>query len=148
MREDGHDMADREHALKRMPAGAVQHVTAGPYSPVLEVRAEWLVVLSGQVAVDLDGNVIGASMEEQTEAALGNCRRHLAAAGCSFRDVFKVNVYLADVSEWARFNTVYEKCMPPPRPVRTAVQAVLLDGYRVEIEMWAVKKQAESSGSD
>ena len=29
--------------------------------------------------------------------------------------------------------------MPEPLPVRTAVQAVLLPGYLVEIEMWAVK---------
>lgn len=132
-------MLNDDHPLKRLPRGAVQHVTAGPYSPVLEINAQRLVVLSGQVAVDLEGNVIGTTMEEQTEATLANCRRQLASAGCDFGDVFKVNVYLADLSEWSRFNAVYEKSMPAPLPVRTAVQAVLLDGYRVEIEMWAVK---------
>ena len=132
-------MINDDHPLKRLPRGAVQHVTAGPYSPVLEINAERLVVLSGQVAVDLDGNVVGTTMEEQTDATLANCRRQLAAAGCDFRDVFKVNIYLADLSEWSRFNAIYEKSMPTPLPVRTAVQAVLLDGYRVEIEMWAVK---------
>jgi 2-iminobutanoate/2-iminopropanoate deaminase len=139
-------MSSGEHPLKRMPKEAVQHVTAGPYSPVLEVNAERLVVLSGQVAVDIDGNVVGTSMEEQAEAALANCRRHLEAAGCGFRDVFKVNVYLADVAEWSRFNAVYARFMPPPQPVRTAVQAVLLDGYRVEIEMWAVKPASDATG--
>jgi 2-iminobutanoate/2-iminopropanoate deaminase len=125
--------------LKRLPEGAVQHRTAGPYSPVLEVKAERLVVLSGQVAVDLEGQLIGETIEVQTEATLDNCRRHLGRAGCDFADVFKVNVYLADLADWASFNAVYEKLMPAPQPVRTAVQAVLLDGYRVEIEMWAVK---------
>ena len=81
-------------------------------------------------------------MEEQAEATLENCRRQLASAGCDFSDVFKVNVYLADVAEWARFNAVYAKTMPAPQPVRTAVQAVLLEGFRVEIEMWAVKRDA------
>ena len=132
-------MLNDDHPLKRLPRGAVQHVTAGPYSPVLEINAQHLVVLSGQVAVDLEGNIIGITMEEQTEATLANCLRQLASAGCDFRDVFKVNVYLADLSEWSRFNAVYEKSMSTPLPVRTAVQAVLLDGYRVEIEMWAVK---------
>jgi 2-iminobutanoate/2-iminopropanoate deaminase len=122
-----------------VPPGAIQHVTAGPYSPVLEIDAQKLVVLSGQVAVDLDGNVIGNTMEDQTEATLANCRRQLTSAGCDFRDVFKVNVYLKDLSEWPRFNAVYEKSMPTPLPVRTAIQAVLLEGYCVEIEMWAVK---------
>lgn len=134
------DRAD--HPLKRVPRAAVQHVTAGPYSPVLEIDAGRLVVLSGQVAVDLNGDVVGATIEEQTEAALANCARQLASADCGFADVFKVNVYLTDLSEWTEFNAVYERCMPPPRPVRTAVQAVLLDGFRVEIEMWAVKPAA------
>jgi 2-iminobutanoate/2-iminopropanoate deaminase len=130
---------NNDHPLKRLPASAVQHVTAGPYSPVLEVDAKSLVVLAGQVAVDLDGRIVGRSIEEQAEATLANCRRQLASAGCDFSDVFKVNVYLADLTEWSRFNAVYERSMPAPLPVRTAVQAVLLDGFRVEIEMWAVK---------
>ena len=127
--------------LKRVPPGATQHRTAGPYSPVLEVKADRLVVLSGQVAVDLQGQVVGTTIEEQAEAALANCRNQLASAGCTFADVFKVNVYLTDLSEWAPFNAIYEKAMPPPRPVRTAVQAILLSGFRVEIEMWAVKPE-------
>ena len=39
--------------LKQRPARARQHATAGPYSPVLEIDARRLVVISGQVAVDL-----------------------------------------------------------------------------------------------
>jgi len=125
--------------LKRRPEGARQHVTSGPYSPVLEVDARHLVVISGQVAVDLEGHVIGESIEEQTAATLRNCAGHLASAGCSLADVFKVNIYLGDLAHWSRFNAVYEELMPPPLPVRTAVQAVLLPGFLVEIEMWAVK---------
>lgn len=124
---------------KIVPQGASQHVTAGPYSPVVEVDARRLVVLSGQVAVAPDGSVVGASIEEQTRATLDNCRRQLAAAGCDFADVFKVNVYLSDLAEWARFNIVYEATFPRPLPVRTAVQAILMPGFLVEIEMWAVK---------
>jgi 2-iminobutanoate/2-iminopropanoate deaminase len=104
-------MAGRpNHPLKTRPPDARQHVTAGPYSPVLEVDARRLVVISGQVAAD-----------------------------CTLADVFKVNIYLIDLGHWTRFNAVYEAVMPEPRPVRTAVQAVLLPGFLVEIEMWAVK---------
>jgi 2-iminobutanoate/2-iminopropanoate deaminase len=126
-------------ALKRLPAEAAQHATAGPYSPVLEVRADRLVVISGQVAVGGEGEVIGTTIEEQTGVTLDNCLRQLRTAGCSFADVFKVNIYLADISDWVRFNSVYQRHMPPPLPVRTAVQAVLLPGFQVEIEMWAAK---------
>jgi len=134
---------ETSHPLKRRPAGARQHMTAGPYSPVLEVDVRRLVVISGQVAVDMKALVIGATIEEQTEATMGNCSRHLASANCSLRDVFKVNVYLSDLSHWARFNVVYEQLMPHPLPVRTAVQCVLLPGFIVEIEMWAVKPEGK-----
>ena len=100
-----------------------------------------LVVISGQVAVDLDGAVIGDTIEEQTRATLDNCADQLASAGCTLGDVFKVNIYLTDLGHWARFNAVYEEMMPEPLPVRTAVQAVLLPGFLVEIEMWAVKSK-------
>ena len=130
---------DITHPLKSLPKGARQHVTAGPYSPVLEVDARHLVVISGQVAVDLEGHVIGENIEDQTVATLRNCAGHLASAGCSLADVFKVNIYLSDLGHWTRFNAVYEELMPPPLPVRTAVQAILFPRYLVEIEMWAVK---------
>jgi 2-iminobutanoate/2-iminopropanoate deaminase len=132
-----------QHPRKRVPPDAVQHVTAGPYSPVLEVRADRLIVLSGQVAVDIAGRVVGTTIEEQTLAALENCRRQLATAGAGLADVFKVNIYLADLTDWRRFNAVYEKEMPLPLPVRTAVQAILLPDFQVEIEMWAVKPTDE-----
>lgn len=137
------DSSRRNHAhpLKHAPAGAAQHKTAGPYSPVLEVDARRLVVISGQVAVDPEGNVIGADIEEQTRATLDNCARQLASAGCSLSDVFKANIYLVDLADWQRLNAVYETLMPEPRPARTAVQAVLLPGFLVEIEMWAVKAE-------
>ncbi len=124
---------------KHLPKDARQHLTAGPYSPVLEVDAARIVVISGQVAIDAQGNVMGNDIEEQTRYTLANCQRQLKSAGCGFSEVFKVNVYLADITEWARFNAVYSEAMPQPRPVRTTVGAVLLPGFRVEIEMWAAK---------
>ncbi|MEX1180534.1 MAG: RidA family protein [Cucumibacter sp.] len=138
------DFVDDEilHPLKSLPKGARQHNTAGPYSPVLEVDARHLVVISGQVAVDPEGHIIGESIEEQTIATLRNCAGHLATASCSLRDVFKVNIYLTDLGHWDRFNAIYDELMPEPLPVRTAVQAILLPGYLVEIEMWAVKARS------
>lgn len=122
---------------KSVPTGAAQHVTAGPYSPVLEVRPDRIIVISGQAAIDPAGNIVGDTIEEQSRYTLENCRRQLETAGCTPADVFKVNVYLTDLSEWGRFNVVYEEIMPAPRPVRTAVGTKLLEGLLVEVEMWA-----------
>lgn len=122
------------------PEGASQHVTAGPYSPVLEINPGKLVVISGQAAIDPQGKVIGEDIESQAHATLQNCRKQLKTAGIGLDDVFKVNVYLTDLDNWPRFNEVYKSYFRPPLPVRTAVQTPLLMTLLVEIEMWALKK--------
>ncbi|MEX3008489.1 RidA family protein [Hoeflea sp. TYP-13] len=126
------------NTVKIVPASQ-QHTTAGPYSPVLEIKAGSLVVISGQVAIKDDGSLFAEDIEEQSRHTLMNCERQLAAADCGFADVFKVNVYLTDLKNWPAFNEVYRKVMPDPLPVRTAVQAALLENFLVEIEMWAAK---------
>ena len=123
-----------------LPAGASQYATAGPYSPVLQVNPGQLVVISGQAALDKNGNIVGQTVEEQTQLTLENCQRQLAAAGCTLQDVFKVNVYLKDLDDWAKMNQVYKMFFTQPYPVRTAVQTGLLMTLLVEIELWAIKK--------
>ena len=125
---------------KTLPSNASQHTTAGPYSPVLNVKGNEFVVISGQAPINENGKVIGNTIEEQTKFTLENCRKQLNTARVNFEDVFKVNVYLTDLNLWERFNEVYKTIMPKPYPVRTAVQVGLLYGFQVEIEMWAIKK--------
>jgi 2-iminobutanoate/2-iminopropanoate deaminase len=127
-------------AVKRVPESATQHANAGPYSPVLEIQADRLVVISGQVALDLDGNIIGDTIEDQTRQTMANCRRLLESAGCTFENVFKVNAFMTNLDDWKRFNTVYMEIMPEPRPVRTTVGVKLLRTFLIEIEMWAAKR--------
>ena len=132
--------ADRPAPVKALPVRASQHTTAGPYSPVLQINPGQLVVVSGQAALDKDGNIVGQTVEEQTQLTLENCQWQLRSAGCSLEDVFKVNVYLKDLDDWAKMNQVYKTFFTEPYPVRTAVQTGLLMTMRVEIELWAVKK--------
>lgn len=121
-------------------AALSQHVTAGPYTPAVETRpGARLIVISGQAPLDLAGRVVGETIEEQSRVTMENCRAQLEAAGSSLGDVFKVTVYLTDLADWQRFNAVYREYMAPPYPARTALQAGLLPGFQVEIEMWATK---------
>ncbi|MDR1955784.1 MAG: RidA family protein [Treponema sp.] len=128
-----------EKNAKRLPAGASQHRTAGPYSPVLEITCSKLVVISGQVAMDPEGNLVGQDIQAQTRYTLENCQRQLASAHCTLEDVFKVNIFMVNLDEWDAMNQVYTELIPAPRPVRTAVETKLLPGVLIEIEMWAAK---------
>lgn len=125
--------------LIELPLQASQHVTAGPYSPVLKINPGQLVVICGQAAINQAGEIIGDTIEEQTELTLENCRTQLETGGASLDDAFKVNVYLKDLDHWPRFNEVYKKYFREPLPVRTAVQTGLLSTLLVEIEIWAIK---------
>lgn len=129
-----------KHTGISVPEKAAQHKTAGPYSPVLEIDASSIVVISGQAAIDMEGTVIGDTIEEQTHLTIKNCEKQLKDAGCDLNDVFKANVFLTDLANWPRFNEVYKSYFTDPLPVRTAVQTPLLMTLLVEIEMWAAKK--------
>lgn len=127
-----------EMQIKKVPEGAVQHKTAGPYSPVIEVVPGKTVLLSGQASLDMEGNTIGETIEDQARTTIEHCIRLLDNAGCTLDNVVEVTVYMTDLDEWPRFNEVYKEYFRQPYPARTAVGAQLLNNFKVEITMRAL----------
>src|SRR6476469_7805782 len=83
----------------------------GAYSPA--ARAGDFVFVSGQVPRDpASGQLIGDDIETQTKQVMRNVERALGTAGASLADVVSVVVYLADVDNWGKFNTLYKELMP------------------------------------
>lgn len=121
-----------------LPEKFVKEPTGFPFSPVLIAEGKQIVVTSGVVCEDYD-NTIPETMEEQARMTILACEKFLQEAGCELKDVFHVEVYMSDMSQWADFNKVYRELMPEPMPCRKALQVGLLPGYLVEIVMWAVK---------
>jgi reactive intermediate/imine deaminase len=101
-------------------------------------RAGDFVFVSGQVPTDETGAIIWGNVETQTRVVMDKIGRILAAAGCSFADIVKSNVFLADARDFVAFNAVYASCFEPgKRPARTTIQAVLAIDIRVEIDVIA-----------
>jgi 2-iminobutanoate/2-iminopropanoate deaminase len=125
-----------------MPRQSVQSPaagTAGPYS-----HGVWsgdLLYLSGQAGVDpATGKLVNAEIADQTRQCFRNLFSVLAAAGLSPSQVVKVNVYLADMADFAAMNAVYATEFEKPYPARTTVGVAALPlGARVEIELIARK---------
>ena len=108
----------------------------GPYSPGLSV-GEW-IFLSGQGGFDpKTGKVISGDIAEQTAQTFRNIEGLLDAAGASLDDVVSCLVHLADLSDYAAFNSIYEQQFPGTKPVRTTVRADLVAGMLVEITVVA-----------
>lgn len=100
-------------------------------------RAGDLVFVSGQVAFGPDGRLVTGGIEAETRQTLNNIGAALAAAGASLADVVKVTVWLADLNDFPAFNATYATYFPAAAPARSTVQAGLMVGAKVEIEVVA-----------
>jgi 2-iminobutanoate/2-iminopropanoate deaminase len=108
---------------------------AGAYSQGW--RAGDFVFVSGTGPIDpVTGELVGDSIEQQTEQTIDNISAILEADGFSLRDVVKVNTYLSDTSLFARYNTVYGLRFSRPYPARTTVGSDLghTPGMLIEID--------------
>lgn len=110
----------------------------GPYSQAVE--AGGLVFCSGQIGLDPKSNVLMEGIKEQTRQAINNLASVLGAAGLTLRDVVKITVYLADMSDFQEMNEEYSKHFSKPFPARTTIQAASLPrNARIEVDAIAVK---------
>jgi 2-iminobutanoate/2-iminopropanoate deaminase len=108
----------------------------GPYSQA--IASGDLVFCSGQLGLEpATGELVGG-VEAQAERALRNLAAVLDAAGCTFDDVLKTTIFLADVADFGAVNAIYARHMPDPPPARSTVGVgALPKGALVEIEMIA-----------
>lgn len=114
-------------------------VPSGPYSQGM--RAGNFIFTAGQLPIDpKTGKLAGDSIEVQTYQVLENLKAILATCGAGMEDVVKATVHLRERELFARFNAVYERYFPDPKPVRTTVGSQLAEGVLVEIDLIAYKE--------
>ena len=105
----------------------------GPYSQ--GIASDDLVFCSGQIGLDPATGELVDGVEAQAERALKNLAAVLDAAGCSFADVVRTTVYLANIDDFGVVNAVYAGHMADPPPARsTFAVGALPKGARVEID--------------
>jgi len=121
---------------------APEGVAAGRgYSHVVTGRGR-LVVISGQVAQDEDGHLVGAGdPDAQARQVFENLRRCLGSAGAGFGDVVKLGFFVLDVAHLPALRLARDAVVDTTRPpASTAVQvaALFAPGYLLEVEAWAL----------
>ena len=106
------------------------------YSPA--IRANGLLFVSGQVGSRADGSP-EPDRDEQVRLAFKNLNAILAAAGCSFRDVIDVTVFMVDPqTHFERAWTVAAEFWgEAPYPTATAIGVTWLSGFQFEIKVIA-----------
>ncbi len=108
----------------------------GPYSQAI-VSGD-LVFCAGQLGLDPATGELAAGVEAQADRALRNVSAVLDAAGCSFADVVKTTIFLADINDFATVNAIYATFIVDPAPARsTFAVGSLPKGGLIEIEVTA-----------
>ncbi|CAF0716381.1 unnamed protein product [Adineta steineri] len=124
--------------VRRIIKTAAAGPTSGPYSQAVQVGQT--LYLSGSIGLDpKTGQFAGDGVKEQARQSLKNLGEVLKAAGASYKNVVKTNVFLQDMNDFAAMNEVYSEIFTDRHPARSTVQvAGLPKNARVEIEAIAV----------
>jgi enamine deaminase RidA (YjgF/YER057c/UK114 family) len=121
--------------LNRTPAG---------YSHVVEVRGGRTLYISGQIAVDGSGKVVGpGDFAAQIKQVFANLKTRLEEADASFSDVVKLNFYLTDGSDLQILRDVrdsYVNREQPPASTLVVVKQLVRPELLVEVDAIAVTK--------
>ena len=118
------------------------HPQGLPFSDA--VRVGDTLYLSGNIGLDPKTAKIPDDFSEEARQALKNLGAVLKTAGYDYKDVVKVNVYLADIARFNDWNKVYQDFFKGDYPARSTVGANGLSlGAKLEVEMIAVKKREQ-----
>src|SRR2546421_10770343 len=116
------------------------------YSHGMVARAGELVIVAGQVGLNADGRVPGDDVVSQTKQALENVRTVVEAAGCTMRDVVRLQTFLTRASDIGGFMKAREEGFPgyfpdkvyPPNTL-LVVSRLVRPELLVEIEAMALR---------
>jgi enamine deaminase RidA (YjgF/YER057c/UK114 family) len=111
------------------------------YSQLVTVPAGEQVWVSGQIGAERDGSV-PEGMQAQARLAFRNVARALASAGASWADVFKITIFVTDISGLAAVRAAREEFVnaaAPPASTLVEVSSLVRPELLIEIEAVALK---------
>jgi reactive intermediate/imine deaminase len=110
-----------------------------PYALSQGFRVGNLVIVSGQAAIDEQGNIVGAGdFDAQAEQTFRNLSRVLEAGGSSLERIVKVTIFLTDMANFEKIVELRRRWFTPPYPADTIVEVSSLALPELEIEIEAL----------
>ena len=106
-----------------------------PFSPA--VRAGDFVYVSGQTAMNDQGEIVSGGIEVQAHKVFEVIKNILEIAGCGLEDVIKVNVWLDDTRDFAGYNRIFAEYFTENPPARSTVQSKLVVDAKIEADVVA-----------
>ena len=112
----------------------------GPYNQAVLVGN--MLYTSGQIAINpLNNELVLENIESETKQVMENLKAVLEAAEMTFENVIKVSVFISDMNNFSKINTIYGAYFnEATAPARETVQvAGLPKNVNVEISAIAIK---------
>ncbi len=108
----------------------------GPYSQATYKNG--FLFISGQLGIDPKTGKFATTFEEQARLVFLNLYHILLANNMSFANAMKVSVFMKDMDDFAKLNSIYAKYFSEPFPAREAIEVARLpkDGL-IEISLIA-----------
>lgn len=111
----------------------------GAYSSGVEAPSGRTVYVSGQVAFDAEGKVIGeGDIKAQTETVLEHVKTVVEEAGGGMEDIVKVTVFITNMGLYDQIHEVRRRYFEEPFPASSMVEVSALIDPRLLIEIEAV----------
>ena len=110
-----------------------------PFKIAQAYRVGDLIFVSGQAAVDEQGNIIGVGdFDAQVEQSFNNLSRLLKLGSSDLSKVVKVVIYVTDMSNFPKVLELRERYFTPPYPADTIVEVSALGLPELEFEIEAI----------
>src|SRR5699024_947451 len=108
----------------------------GPYSHAMKVGD--LLYTSGQIPLNLKGEIVSDDVKAQTTQVLDNLGAILKEVGLDFDNVVKTLIFISDMNHFEEINEVYSEYFTGKLPARSCVEVSRLPkDVKVEIELIA-----------
>jgi enamine deaminase RidA (YjgF/YER057c/UK114 family) len=111
------------------------------YSQIVDITANRIIFISGQTALDRDGNLVGQNdFAAQAAQVFRNLASALEARGCNASNLVKMTVFLTDMNNLGSYrearNQFFASVTPPAAPAVTLIEVSKLYGpdFLIEIE--------------
>ena len=106
----------------------------GPYSHATVVNG--LVYTSGQIPLNLEGEIVSDDVKDQTKQVLENLSVVLKEAGSDLENVVKATIFISDMNDFQHINQIYGNYFVEHQPARSCVEVSRLPkDVKVEIEL-------------
>ncbi|WP_208644930.1 RidA family protein [Mucilaginibacter kameinonensis] len=119
-------------------------ITRAGYTQYVEIDlgSATMIIMSGQVAIDAEGNTVGkGNFEQQAEFIFSSIKKIVEKAGGSINNVIKLNNYLTDISNLTLFKNVrdrYVNTSQPPASTTVEISRFIREDLLLEIEVIAM----------